>query len=360
MKNYLVTGIHGMAGSVIADLILETQPDAHVWGMERRTTVKNRENTQHLIGNSRFHLLSGDLSDQSSLLRCLEESSADYVVNAGAQSFVGLSWKIPVETCDITGMGVLRLLEAVRQFKNNTGKQVRMVQFSSSEMLGATTNVSVKNSRGIIPKSKETDQLYPRSVYGSAKAFGHHLVKNYRESYDIHVSSAIFFNMEGPRRGKEFVTRKITSGVAAIFHGKQQNIILGPDFKNVRRDWGSCKDYMRGVLLMLEQDKADDYIFATGESHTIGELLDIAFARIGMIDWETQGLVQVSDEFKRANELEILCGDATKAKTVLGWQPTMTFNQIVEEMVKNDLLKSVDGDIKTVQERMDKMKKIFT
>jgi len=269
MKNKiaLITGINGMDGSHLADFLLEK--NYKVYGLERRASVKNRTNTHHLEDKITF--LMGDLTDQNSLLRALKTSNPDEVYNLAAQSFVGESWNTPEQTSDVTGMGALRMLEAIREFD----KPIKFYQASTSELYG----------RMVENPAKETTPFYPRSPYGVAKLYAHWITKNYRESYDMFNVSGILFNHESERRGLEFVTRKITNGVARISLGKSDSISLGN--LDSRRDWGYAKDYVEAMWMMLQLDSPDDYVIATGEAHSIREFLDIAFNFVGIKDWST-------------------------------------------------------------------------
>ena len=311
----LITGINGMDGSHLADLLLEKGYE--VYGMERRTSSPNRTNTSHLEGKITF--LHGDLTDQNSLVRCLKESEPNEVYNLGSQSFVGESWNTPEQTSDVTGLGVLRMLEAIREY----GKEVRFYQASSSEMFG----------RMVENPATENTPFYPRSPYGVAKLYGHWITKNYRESYDMFACSGILFNHESERRGIEFVTRKITDGVAKIHLGLQDKIILGN--LDSYRDWGYSPDYCEAMWLMLQQDTPDDYVIATGETHSIREFLDVAFKHIGMTEWDKY--VGQDPRFMRPAEVDVLRGDSSKALSELGWKPKTSFRQLVEKMVKNDI-----------------------
>ena len=264
MKRALITGINGMDGSHLADFLLEK--GYNVFGMERRSSSKNRTNTLHLEDKITF--LNGDLTDQNSLLRCLKESNPDEVYNLASQSFVGESWNTPEQTGDVTGLGVLRMLEAIREYE----KPIKFYQASTSEMFG----------RMVENPAKETTPFYPRSPYGVAKLYGHWITVNYRESYDMFNCSGILFNHESERRGIEFVTRKITDGVAKIHLGLQNKIVLGN--LDAKRDWGYAPDYVRSMWMMLQQDKPDDYVVATSVAHSIREFLDIAFKQIGITD----------------------------------------------------------------------------
>jgi len=315
MKRVLITGINGMDGSHLADLLLTKGYD--VYGMERRTSSPNRTNTAHLEGKITF--VNGDLTDQNSLVRCLKESNPDEVYNLGAMSFVGESWNTPEQTGDVNGLGTLRMLEAIREY----GKEVRFYQASTSEMFG----------RMVENPAKETTPFYPRSPYGVAKLYGHWITKNYRESYDMFACSGILFNHESERRGIEFVTRKITDGVARIHLGLQDKITLG----NIDsyRDWGYSPDYCEAMWLMLQQETSDDYVIATGETHSIREFLDVAFKHIGITNWSKY--VGQDPRFIRPAEVDVLRGDSTKAQTELGWKPKTSFEDLVGKMVSNDI-----------------------
>ena len=315
MKRALITGVNGMDGSHLADLLLEKGYE--VYGMERRTSSPNRTNTSHLEGKITF--VNGDLTDQNSLVRCLKESNPDEVYNLGAMSFVGESWNTPEQTGDVNGMGVLRMLEAIREY----GKEVRFYQASTSEMFG----------RMVENPAKESTPFYPRSPYGVAKLYGHWITKNYRESYDMFACSGILFNHESERRGIEFVTRKITDGIARIHLGLQDKIMLGN--LDSYRDWGYAPDYCEAMWLMLQQDTPDDYVISTGETHSIREFLDAAFKHIGIDDWSNY--VGQDPRFMRPAEVDVLRGDSTKAQTNLNWTPKTSFEDLVGKMVSNDI-----------------------
>lgn len=319
MKTALVTGINGQDGSYMADLLLDK--GYKVYGMERRASVKIRENTKHLIGNPNFEFIIGDLSDQNSLLRCLKTTQAREVYNFAAQSFVGESWNTPEQTSDITGLGVLRMLEAIREY----GEPVKFYQASSSEMFG----------RLVENPAKETTPFYPRSPYGVAKLYGHWITKNYRESYGMFNVSGLLFNHESERRGIEFVTRKITDGVARIALGLQNTIELGN--LDAERDWGYAPDYVEAAWLMMQQDTPDDYVIATGETKSIRDFLNAAFTAASIKNWEKY--VVVNPKFFRPAEVEVLRGDATKAREVLGWTPKTPFEEWVKKMVSTDIKK---------------------
>jgi len=315
MKRALITGINGMDGSHLADLLLEK--GYQVFGMERRCSSPNRTNTKHLEDKITF--LHGDLTDQNSLLRCLKESKPDEVYNLASQSFVGESWNTPEQTSDVTGLGVLRMLEAIREY----GEAVRFYQASSSEMFG----------RMVENPATENTPFYPRSPYGVSKLYGHWITKNYRESYNMFATSGILFNHESERRGIEFVTRKITDGIARIHLGLQDKIILGN--LDAKRDWGYAPDYVEAMWLMLQQTTPTDYVIATGETHSIREFLDAAFKHIGITDWEKY--VGQDPRFMRPAEVDVLRGDSSKAQNELGWKPQTSFKDLVSKMISNDI-----------------------
>ncbi len=283
MKIALVTGINGQDGSYMADFLLDK--GYKVYGMERRASVKIRENTKHLEENPNFEFIIGDLSDQNSLLRCLKATKCSEVYNFAAQSFVGESWNTPEQTSDITGLGVLRMLEAIREY----GEPVKFYQASSSEMFG----------RLVENPAKESTPFYPRSPYGVSKLYGHWITKNYRESYGMFNVSGLLFNHESERRGIEFVTRKITNGVARIDRGYDKFIELGN--LDAGRDWGYAPDYVEAAWMMLQQDTPDDYVIATGVTKTIRDFLDAAFTAVDIMDWEQMLLMSCSDHNIIAN-----------------------------------------------------------
>jgi len=314
-KSALITGINGMDGSYMADFLLEKGYE--VSGMERRSSVKNRTNTSHLEGKITF--LTGDLTDQNSLLRVLKESDPDEVYNFASQSFVGESWNTPEQTSDVTGLGVLRMLEAIRE----SGKPTKFYQASSSEMFG----------RMVENPASESTPFYPRSPYGVAKLYGHWITKNYRESYDMFNVSGILFNHESERRGLEFVTRKISDGVARIHLGLADHIALGN--LDSRRDWGYAPDYVEAVWLMLQQENPTDYIIATNEAHSIKDFLSEAFSYVGIEDWSSY--VRQDPRYMRPAEVDVLRGDYSKAKKELGWTPKTDFKALVRKMVESDI-----------------------
>ena len=317
MKTALVTGINGQDGSYMADLLLSM--GYKVFGMERRSSRENRDNTGHLTDDPNFEFVKGDLSDQNSLLRCLKIAEPTEVYNFAAQSFVGESWNTPEQTSDITGLGALRLLEAIREY----GEDVRFYQASSSEMFG----------RMVENPATERTPFYPRSPYGVSKLYAHWITKNYRESYDMFAVSGILFNHESERRGIEFVTRKITDGIARISLGLVDSISLGN--LDAKRDWGYAPDYVEAAWRMLQQDTPDDYVIATGETRSIREFLDAAFAAVDITDWTTY--VKQDPRYFRPAEVDVLRGDYTKARTELGWEPRTDFNTWVQLMVENDI-----------------------
>jgi GDPmannose 4,6-dehydratase len=317
MKTALVTGINGQDGSYMADFLLDK--GYKVYGMERRASVKIRENTKHLENNPNFEFIIGDLSDQNSLLRCLKATKCSEVYNFAAQSFVGESWNTPEQTSDITGLGVLRMLEAIREY----GEPIKFYQASSSEMFG----------RLVENPAKESTPFYPRSPYGVSKLYGHWITKNYRESYGMFNVSGLLFNHESERRGIEFVTRKITDGVARIALGLKDNIALGN--LDAGRDWGYAPDYVEAAWMMLQQDQPDDYVIATGETKTIRDFLDAAFKVVNITDWEKHVVMKL--EYFRPAEVETLRGDASKAREVLGWKPKTPFDVWVKRMVDMDI-----------------------
>jgi len=315
MKTALITGINGMDGSHLADFLLTK--GYKVYGMERRSSSKNRTNTAHLEGKITF--VDGDLTDQNSLLRILKESNPDEVYNLAAQSFVGQSWQTPEHTSEVTGLGVLRMLEAIREYNKN----IRFYQASSSEMFG----------RMVENPANENTPFYPRSPYGVAKLYGHWITKNYRESYNMFACSGILFNHESERRGIEFVTRKITDGVAKIHLGLADHISLGN--LEAKRDWGYAPDYVEAMWLMLQQETADDYVIATGETRSIKDFLDEAFNQIGIPDWSSY--IKQDPKFMRPAEVDVLRGDYSKAKSQLNWIPKTSFSEMVKKMVTNDI-----------------------
>jgi GDPmannose 4,6-dehydratase len=319
MPRALITGITGQDGLYLAELL--ASKGYEVFGVVRGQSNPKVGIVEKLIPS--IQLLEGDLRDLSSLISAMEIAQPDEVYNLGAISFVGLSWKQAELTGEITGMGVLRILEAIRIHTGNDMSGVRFYQASSSEMFGKVRQT---------PQSEATP-FHPRSPYGVAKAFGHYMTVNYRESYDAYACSGILFNHESPRRGTEFVTRKVTRAVARIALGLQESVALGN--LEARRDWGFAGDYVEAMWLMLQQDTADDYVIATGETHSIRELLDVAFARAGISDWEKY--VVQDPRFFRPAEVDLLIGDASYARERLGWKPRVDFRSLIEMMVDSDL-----------------------
>jgi len=315
----LITGITGQDGLYLGELLASKGYD--VYGLIRGQNNPKRALVEATIPG--IKLLTGDITDLSSLIRILDVSQPDEVYNLGAISFVAYSWENAHLTSDVTGKGVLNMLEAVRLYAGKDLGKVRFYQASSSEMFGKVQQV---------PQTEET-LLWPRSPYGVAKVFGHYMTINYRESYDMHASSGILFNHESPRRGPEFVTRKVTQSVARISLGLQSEIVMGN--LDAKRDWGFAGDYVEAMWRMLQQDVADDYVIATNETHSIRELLDHAFAAVGIDDWS--GYVRQDPEFMRPAEVDLLIGDSSKAREVLGWTPTVSFPDLVTMMVDSDL-----------------------
>ena len=313
-KRALITGVSGQDGSYLAELLLSKGYE--VWGIVRRLSAENYERIEHI--RDQITLVQGDLLDQSSLAAALTESEPDEVYNLAAQSFVPTSWTQPVLTAEFTSVGVTRLLEAIRQ----VNPRVRFYQASSSEMYGKVREV---------PQGEDTP-FYPRSPYGVAKVYGHFITVNYRESYDMHCTSGILFNHESPRRGLEFVTRKVSNGVARIKLGLQTELPMGN--LEAQRDWGFAGDYVEAMWLMLQQDEPDDYVIATGETHSVERLVEVAFAHAGL-DWHDH--VKMDERFVRPAEVDLLIGDRSKAENELGWTPTVGFEQLVQMMVDADL-----------------------
>ncbi len=314
-KRALVTGITGQDGSYLAEFLLEKGYEVH--GLLRRASTSARlERIEHLI--DRIELVHGDMSDQGSLIDVVDEVRPHEVYNLAAQSFVGDSWRQAVYTGDVDALGTTRLLEAVRRVR----PEARFYQASSSEMYGMVHEVP----------QKETTLFHPRSPYGVAKAYGYYITVNYRESYGMFTANGILFNHESPRRGFEFVTRKVSDGVARIKLGLAEELRLGN--LEAKRDWGFAGDYVEAMWLMLQHDEPDDFVIATGETHTVRELCEIAFARAGL---DYQDYVKVDPQFIRPAEVDLLLGDPTKAREKLGWEPRVTFRELVETMVDADL-----------------------
>ncbi len=339
MKSALITGITGQDGSYLAELLLEK--GYKVYGLVRRKSKLDFNNAEHLKGQVEF--IFGDMTDSASLLRAMEIAKPDEIYNLAAQSFVTTSWETPLSTADINAIGVTKLLEAVRLVKPET----RVYQASTSEMFGKVQAVP----------QNETTPFYPRSPYGVSKLYGHWIIKNYRESYGMFACSGILFNHESERRGAEFVTRKITISVAKIKAGLQECVELGN--LNASRDWGHSADYVRAMWLMLQQDVADDYVVASGETHTVRDFVTLAFRAAGMeLEFHGEGekeyatlqgtdrvLVKVNPKFFRPAEVDLLIGDASKAKKVLGWEPKISYEELVKRMVESDMKLLAEGKI---------------
>ncbi|QZY28766.1 GDP-mannose 4,6-dehydratase [Nocardioides coralli] len=325
MPTALITGITGQDGLYLAELLLAKGYDVH--GLIRGQNNPRRDLVESLVPDVRLH--TGDLTDMSSLIRALRDADPDEVYNLGAISYVAYSWENASLTTDVTAKGVLHLLEAVRLHTGDDPGRVRFYQASSSEMFGKA-QADIQN---------ETTLLWPRSPYGVAKVFAHYMTINYRESYGMHASSGILFNHESPRRGPEFVTRKISRAVARIKLGLQDHLTLGN--LDVQRDWGFAGDYVEAMWLMLQQPQADDYVIATGEAHSIREFVDAAFRAVGIDDWTRY--VRHDPDLRRPADVDRVVGDASKAERVLGWRPTVRFPELVQMMVEADLQASRPG-----------------
>jgi GDPmannose 4,6-dehydratase len=328
MKVALISGINGQDGSYLAELLLEKGYEVH--GIIRRASLINTHRIDHIYDSITLHY--GDLTDSTNLVRVIQQVQPDEIYNLGAQSHVKVSFEIPEYTGMVDGLGTLRVLEAVRLL--GMENKTRIYQASTSEMFGKVQE---------IPQT-ETTPFYPRSPYGVAKLYGYWIVKNYRESYGLHASSGILFNHESPRRGETFVTRKITRGLSSISTGQQDILYLGN--LNAKRDWGHAKDFVDAMWLMLQQDEPDDYVIATGEQYSVREFVEAAAPYFGMkIEWMGEGLdevgydwntkkavIKVNPKYFRPAEVETLLGDASKAKKLLGWEPKISFEQLVEDM----------------------------
>ncbi len=319
MKRALITGITGQDGLYLSELLLSKGYE--VYGLIRGQNNPKVDLVRRTVPDVK--LLTGDITDLSSLMRAFGEARPDEVYNLGAISFVAYSWENAKLTSDVTGLGVLNMLEATRLYAGDDLSKVRFYQASSSEMFGKVQDVP----------QHESTLLWPRSPYGVAKVYGHYMTINYRESYGMHASSGILFNHESPRRGPEFVTRKVTQAVARIFLGLQESISLGN--LDAKRDWGFAGDYVDAMWRMVQQDEGDDYVVATGETHSIRELLDVAFKRVGIDEWEDK--VIQDPRFFRPAEVDLLIGDPAKAKAKLGWEPQVGFEQLVQMMVDSDV-----------------------
>jgi len=314
MKSALITGITGQDGSYLAEFLLKK--GYKVYGLTRRSSTNINNRIEHIM--AQINLLPGDLLDDTSLLAAIEESKPDEVYNLAAQSFVQTSWNQPTLTADFTAVGVTRVLEAVKR----AAPKARFYQASSSEMFGKVQAVP----------QVESTPFYPRSPYGVAKLYGHWITVNYRESFNMHASSGILFNHESPRRGIEFVTRKITYHAAMIKHGLTNELRLGN--LDAKRDWGFAGDYVEAMWLMLQQDKPKDYVIATNETHTVQEFVELAFARLDL-DWKKY--VKIDEKFMRPAEVDLLIGDPSLARKELNWEPKTSFKELVHMMVDSDL-----------------------
>lgn len=331
MKNALITGVTGQDGSYLAELLLEK--GYNVYGIMRRKSVVDYGNVEHI--KDKINFIYADMTDVISLINAMKISQADEVYNLAAQSFVATSWEQPIATADIDAIGVTNMLEAIRTVKPSC----RFYQASTSEMFGLVQEIP----------QKETTPFYPRSPYGVAKLYGHWITKNYRESYDLYACSGILFNHESERRGKEFVTRKITDAVARIRFGIQDCVELGN--MDSKRDWGHSKDYVKAMWLMLQQDTPDDYVIATNETRTVREFVEIAFKSAGIdVEWNGTGIdeiginkatgktiVKINKKFFRPAEVDILLGNPAKAEEKLGWVRDISFKQLVQRMIENDI-----------------------
>lgn len=324
-KCALITGITGQDGSYLSELLLEQGYEVH--GIIRRTSTFNTDRIDHMyedphLESARLFLHYGDLTDGTTLRRIIEEVKPCEIYNLGAQSHVRVSFDSPEYTVDSVGMGALRLLEAVRDYQQRTGNEVRFYQAGSSEMYGKVQEIP----------QKETTPFYPRSPYACAKVYAHWQTINYRESYGLFACNGILFNHESPRRGETFVTRKITRAIARILAGQQHKLYMGN--LDSKRDWGYAKDYVRAMWLMLQQPEPDDYVIATGETYSVHEFLNIAF---GYVNLNWQDYVEFDDRYLRPAEVDLLIGDSTKARQTLGWSPSVTFAELVQLMVEADL-----------------------
>jgi len=315
MPNALITGITGQDGSYLAELLL--QKGYRVYGLVRRTSVFNDERIHHLLGD--IELIDADLLDQISLIQALKKSQADQVYNLAAMSFVATSFQQTVATAEYTGLSVTRMLEAIRL----ADRPIRFYQASTSEMFGKVQAV---------PQNEQTP-FYPRSPYGVAKLYGHWTTVNFRESYQMFACSGLLFNHESPRRGPEFVTRKISLAVARIKLGLQKKLVLGN--LDAKRDWGFAGDYVEAMWLILQQDQPEDYVIATGETHSVRDFVSTAFAHAGIDNWERY--VETDPQFLRPAEVDLLIGDASKAHQNLGWKPRVKFEELVGMMIESDL-----------------------
>ncbi|MCP4249416.1 MAG: GDP-mannose 4,6-dehydratase [bacterium] len=324
-RTALITGITGQDGSYLAELLLGKSYAVH--GLVRRSSSFNTGRIDHLYrdthdGDVRLRLHYGDLADANTVRQVLGKVQPDEIYNLGAQSHVRVSFDMPIYTSDIGALGTVRLLEAIREYQEDTGRTTRFYQASSSEMYGRVAETP----------QREKTAFYPRSPYGAAKLYGYWITVNYREAYGLHASNGILFNHESPRRGETFVTRKITRAVGRIKHGLQDAVYLGN--LDAKRDWGFAGDYVEAMWLMLQQPDPDDYVVATGETHAVREFVEAAFGCAGL-DW--QDFVKIDPRYLRPTEVDLLLGDASKARRVLDWQPKVGFHELVEMMVQADM-----------------------
>lgn len=334
MKSAFITGITGQDGSYLAEYLLDRGYE--VYGLVRRSSTQNNWRISHIVDNDNLYLLEGDMTDLPSLVRAINEANPDEVYNLAAQSFVGTSFKQPVYTTEVTGIGVMRLLEAVRR----EAPEARFYQASTSELFG-----DVHES----PQTEET-VFHPRSPYGIAKLFGHWATIMYREAYDMYTVSGILFNHESPRRGEEFVTRKITLGAARIAEGMQDELRLGN--LDAERDWGNAQEYVEGMHAMLQQDSSSvsDYVMGTGEMHTVRECARVAFDEVGL---DYQDYVVIDEKFYRPAEVDVLRADPSKIERELGWSANTSFESLIRDMVQRDLQRVQDGDIYWTETKSD-------
>lgn len=326
MQKALITGITGQDGSYLAELLLKKGYEAH--GIIRRSSTFNTSRIDQIyedphVEKRHLHLHYGDLADATTIRKLIYEIKPDEIYNLGAQSHVRVSFDIPEYTANITGLGALRVLEAIKDYEKHVGKKVKFYQASSSEMFGSSP-----------PPQNEATPLNPRSPYGFAKVFAFEMAKNYRESYGMFAANGILFNHESERRGETFVTRKITRGVASIVAGLEKKLYLGN--LDARRDWGYAPEYVEAMWLMLQQDKPDDFVIGTGKSHSVRDFVKTAFNHAGIKNWEEY--IDIDPNYYRPTEVEDLTADPTKAKKVLGWEPKITFETLVKKMIKSDLI----------------------
>jgi GDPmannose 4,6-dehydratase len=324
-KIALTTGITGQDGSYLTEMLLSKGYEVH--GIIRRSSTFNTDRINHIyedphVTNAHLKLHYGDLTDANNLRRVLDEVQPDEVYNLAAQSHVHVSFDMPVYTTEVNGVGTLKLLEAIREFQDYTRRQVRYYQAGTSEMFGQIQE----------NPQKETTRFYPRSPYGVAKVYGHWITVNYREAYGLHASNGILFNHESPRRGETFVTRKITRAVGRIKQGLQDKLFMGN--LDAKRDWGFAGDYVEAMWLMLQQDQPDDYVIATGQTHTVRSFLELAF---GMVELDYQDFVEIDSRYFRPTEVDILLGDPTKARKKLGWEPKISLEELARMMVEHDM-----------------------